>query len=252
MSGPVRLREGGSALERELTSSADIDLPIDGAKKRAFATLGIAVGASVAPAVATAVAKRALFGLHVSSTAKIVGVLAITSAAAVGGYEVHAYRVRAHASESPSMHLVPVVVPEPMPVAPIMPLPTPITPPTPLETSPSSAPKIIPAPTASHEPESTSRPQHDDIAELDWIDRAQSALKTNPARALEIVDGYRQRVSPRAFDEEATAIAIEAAERTGDPERAQREADQFFAAYPHSAYRSRIEALLNPATKPGR
>ncbi|MEO7110150.1 MAG: hypothetical protein ABI183_06905 [Polyangiaceae bacterium] len=240
MSGPVRLREGGSALERELTSSADIDLPVDGAKQRAFATLGIVAGASVAPAVATAAVKRALFGLHISSTVKIVSVVALASATAIGGYEIHARHSATHANELPSTVVVPAT---PVAAAPVVVMPTPI------EIAPSSAPKMIATPPASREPASTSRPRHDDIAELDWIDRAQSALKTNPARALEVVDGYRQNVSPRAFDEEATVIAIEASERTGDPERAQREADQFSVVYPHSAYRSRIDALL--AAGPG-
>jgi hypothetical protein len=238
MNGPVRLREEGSALERELTSSADIDLPIEGAKQRAFATLGIVVGASVAPAVATAIAKRAIFGIHISSTIKVVGVLALASATAVGGYELRAHRAATRASDAHSL-----VVPErPVSVAPHIDLPAPIEVPV---TTPTETPKPLPTSAAPHDTTANPRPHHDDIAELDWIDRAQSALKTNPSRALEIVDGYRQSVSPRAFDEEATVIAIDASERTGDPERARREADQFFVAYPHSAYRSRIDALLN-------
>ncbi len=237
MTGPVRLREAGSALERELTSSADVDVPIDGAKHRAYAALGMVAGASVAPAVATAAAKRALFGFHVSSTAKMVSAVAIASGAAIGGYEMHA-RHAARAIETPSVIVVPATTISAAPIPIEMP-----TPPTRIET-PSSLPKPIATAPASREPISNPRPHHDDTAELDWIDRAQSALKTNPARALEIVDAYRQQVSPRAFDEEASVIAIEACERTGDPDRAQREADQFFTTYPHSAYRGRIEALL--------
>lgn len=244
MSGPVRLRESGSALERELTSSSDVDAPIEGAKGRAFAALGIgAVGASIAPGIATAAAKRAIFGIHLSSSVKIVSAVAIASATAVGGYEMHVHR----AAEISANHPNAVVVPAPtISATPI--LPTPITPPVAIDPTPSALPKSVAAPSASHDANSREpapRPHHDDSAELTWIDRAQSALKNDPAHALEIVDEYRQTVSPRAFDEEASVIAIEASERTGDTARAQREADQFFVTYPHSAYRSRIDALLS-------
>lgn len=238
MTGPVRFREAGSPLERELTSSADVDAPIDGAKNRAFAALGItAVGASIAPTIATAAAKRALFGIHMS-TVKIVGAVAIASTAAVGGYEVHAH----HAAEIRASEQKAIVLPAATTsAAPVIPTPIEIAPP------PSALPKPIAAPSASHD----SRPHHDDSAELGWIDRAQSALKSDPAKALEIVDEYRQTASPRAYDEEASVIAVEASERTGDTARAQREADQFLATYPHSAYRSRIDALLSTSSPGG-
>jgi hypothetical protein len=244
VSGPVRFRESGSPLERELASSSDVDAPIEGAKSRAFAALGIsAVGASIAPTIATTAAKRALFGIHLSSSVKIVGAVAIASATAVGGYEMHVHRAaEITANQRPS-----VIVPAPtISAAPV--LPTPIASSSLNDPVPSALPKSVAASSTAHDQNSQElapRPHHDDSAELTWIDRAQSSLKNDPARALEIVDAYRQTVSPRAFDEEASVIAIEASERTGDTARAQREADRFFVTYPHSAYRSRIDALLS-------
>jgi hypothetical protein len=209
VSGPVRLREGGSTLERELTSSSDVDTPIEGAKSRAFAALGIgAVGASMAPTIATAAAKRALFGIHISSGVKIVSAVAIASATAVGGYEVHVHRAAEIRANQPKAVAVPSVTTSALPM-----IPTPVA----IDPVPSALPKSVAAPSASHDQNSQElppRPHHDDSAELSWIDRAQSALKNDPARA-------------------------------------QREADQFVATYPHSAYRSRIDALLKAATKPG-
>ena len=82
--------------------------------------------------------------------------------------------------------------------------------------------------------------------EVDWIDRAQSALAHDPARALAIVDAYRSEVSPRKYDEEADVIAVEASQKSGDHARAVREAAAFETRWPKSAYRATVEALVPP------
>ena len=79
--------------------------------------------------------------------------------------------------------------------------------------------------------------------ELAWIDRAQRALVARPDRARAIIDAYRAAVSPRTYDEEATAIAAEASSRVGDRERALREATAFDIAFPKSAYSERVRAV---------
>jgi hypothetical protein len=122
-----------------------------------------------------------------------------------------------------------------------VPIPTSITseiPPIPVNSAISSAP-ISASSKPPHAPKAIST--DDEIA---WIDRAQKALADDPGTARRIVDAYRHDVSPRAFDEEATAIAAEASAKLGDHERASREAKTFLATYPSSAYRDRVQAIL--------
>ena len=91
-----------------------------------------------------------------------------------------------------------------------------------------------------------SRPQParmDPDDELLWIDRAQRALVLRPAVARAIIDAYRAAVSPRAYDEEATALAAEASARVGDRDRAMREVVAFGKAFPQSAYADRVHAV---------
>ena len=91
-----------------------------------------------------------------------------------------------------------------------------------------------------------SRPQPARMApddELLWIDRAQRALVLRPAVARAIIDAYRAAVSPRTYDEEATALAAEASARMGDRDRATREALAFERAFPGSAYEDRVRAV---------
>ncbi|MEO8799223.1 MAG: hypothetical protein ABI551_15140 [Polyangiaceae bacterium] len=234
MSDPPRLLREGSSLERALLESSANDRADEGAKQRALATLGLGAAtaiASKATLAPKAIVKASLWKLTIVKIATTVVV-----AGAAGGI---AYKTIAR----------PVIAPPP--AASIttrgQPLPTESAPTSELPTSstlivepPPSAPTHRTGPAASEAPSPV--PDH----EVDWIDRAQTALARDPARALAIVDAYRAQVSPRVFDEEADVIAIEASKKSGDLVRAKREASTFAALYPKSAYRAKVLALVPP------
>lgn len=235
MSDPPRLLREGSSLERALLESSANDRADEDAKQRALATLGLGAATAIASKTTLApkaIAKASLWKLMIVKIATTVVV-----AGAAGGI---AYKTIAR----------PVIAPPPAPSTTTrgQPLPTESAPPSELPTS--SALIVEPSPalpthrTARPAPSEAPSPVPDH--EVDWIDRAQTALARDPASALAIVDAYRAQVSSRVFDEEADVIAIEASKKSGDLARAKREASTFAALYPKSAYRAKVLALVPP------
>jgi hypothetical protein len=113
--------------------------------------------------------------------------------------------------------------------------------------TPPPAEEIDPVPTVSVEdlpvlaPSASAKPRE---SELELLRRAQSALGSDPARALAIV-GDHQRLHPRsAYGQEREVLAIEALVRLGRRSEAVARADRFAAAFPKSAHNRRIDALL--------
>lgn len=235
MSDPIRLHDlhdEESAAERELLATSRADAPPSGARNRALAALGVAGGATLATSTAV---ESVHHGLRLASILKVLGVFGLVAALGTFAYE-KTMRAPAHVEPTPQPTMtaqtdIPVPVPTPTASE---------TPPTPVNSgisAPSASPQIKP-----HAPKAIST--DDEIA---WIDRAQKALADDPAKARRIVDAYRHDVLPRAFDEEATAIAAEASAKMGDQDRAKKEAQTFLATYPTSAYRDRVQAILaNP------
>jgi hypothetical protein len=233
MSDPTRLHDlhdDESAAERELLAASRADAPPSGARNRALAALGVATGA----AITTTTIEVAHHGLRLASVLKVLGVVGLAAALGTFAYE-KTLRAPAHVDAAP-LPAISAQVDIPMPI------PTYTTSeiaPTPVNSGVSSASPSASAPSKPHGPKAIST--DDEIA---WIDRAQKALADDPAKARRIVDAYRHDVSPRAFDEEATAIAAEASAKVGDRDRANREAKTFLATYPTSAYRDRVQAIL--------
>jgi hypothetical protein len=235
MSDPIRLKDLDSAeseAERELLATSRADAPPSGARNRALAALGVAGSATL---VTSTVVESANHGLRLASVLKVLGVFALAAAIGTFAYETKS-PPRGERTQAPASVGAQIDTP--------VPIPTPIAStiaPNPVNSAISS---VTPLPSASA-PNKTHAPKAISAGdEIAWIDRAQKALADDPAKARRIVDAYRHDVSPRAYDEEATAIAAEASAKLGDHDRATREAKAFLATYPSSAYRDRVQAIL--------
>ena len=74
------------------------------------------------------------------------------------------------------------------------------------------------------------------------LQRAQSALASDPARALALTDQHRRRFPAGALSEEREAIAIQALRGLGREPEARVRAARFETKYPNSVHRSRVQA----------
>jgi outer membrane protein assembly factor BamD (BamD/ComL family) len=82
--------------------------------------------------------------------------------------------------------------------------------------------------------------------EVELLQRAQEALAGSPARALALTREHASRFPGGAFSQEREVVAIDALLRLGQAAEARARGARFVEAYPGSAYRRRIEALLGP------
>jgi hypothetical protein len=81
-------------------------------------------------------------------------------------------------------------------------------------------------------------------SETELVGEAQAVLATNPARTLALCDRH-QRFYPRGvLVQEREVLAIEALERLGRHEQASARGTRFLAAFPGSAHRSKIAAIV--------
>lgn len=80
--------------------------------------------------------------------------------------------------------------------------------------------------------------------ELLLLQRAQGALSANPGEALAIADEHLSRFPGGGLSQERELFAISALVNLGRTAEARARAAQFFARFPSSAYRQRIEDLL--------
>ena len=74
------------------------------------------------------------------------------------------------------------------------------------------------------------------------LQRAQSALADDPARALTLTNQHRRSFPSGALSEEREAIAIQALRRLGREPEARARAARFETKYPNSVHRSRVQA----------
>lgn len=84
----------------------------------------------------------------------------------------------------------------------------------------------------------------DGVTEIVLLQRAQDAVGGAPARALELLNEHLTRFPGGALSQEREVLAISALLRLGRTAEARTRAARFALAYPSSAHRRRIEALL--------
>jgi hypothetical protein len=82
--------------------------------------------------------------------------------------------------------------------------------------------------------------------EAELLERAQAALRAEPARALALTREHRRRYPAGALVQEREVIAIEALRRLGRDRAASHEADVFGERYPGSVHHNRLEQTHEP------
>ncbi len=87
-------------------------------------------------------------------------------------------------------------------------------------------------------------------SEVSLLQAAQSALSSDPRKALALTERHRALYPSGALTQEREVLAIDAMKRLGSLEAARARADRFDQAYPHSAHRHKIDRTLDDsATK---
>jgi hypothetical protein len=89
-------------------------------------------------------------------------------------------------------------------------------------------------------------PPGDVETEAHLLERAHQALGASPAQALALTEEHAGRFPSGSLGQEREVVAIQALMRLGRVEEARARAARFVAAFPGSAHRSRIEALVAP------
>jgi hypothetical protein len=138
----------------------------------------------------------------------------------------------------------PEAAPAPAPVAAPVQL---VEPPAPARTEPASEPARErvqrPEPAPGKVPaRPATRGSVPSARESELLQRAQSALASDPARALALTDQHRRRFPAGALSEEREAIAIQALRGLGREPEARVRAARFETKYPNSVHRSRVQA----------
>jgi hypothetical protein len=110
--------------------------------------------------------------------------------------------------------------------------------------TPTPTPTVIETPAAVETPAPTPPPPPAPLDETKLVGRAQSDLLTNPARALSECNDVAKQLPHGELAQEREVIAIDALVRLGRRDEANARASRFEAAYPQSAYRRRIDAIL--------
>jgi hypothetical protein len=80
-------------------------------------------------------------------------------------------------------------------------------------------------------------------SEQQWIENVRSRVRADPRSALGLCEQYPARFPHGALREERDALRVEALARIGDA-GARAAAEAFFATYPRSVHRARLEALV--------
>lgn len=88
----------------------------------------------------------------------------------------------------------------------------------------------------------TRRPGPD---EARYIESIRRAMERNPTRALRLARAHSSRFSAPTMAEEARALEVEALAHTGRKSEARQAANAFFARYPSTPYRRRVERALD-------
>lgn len=121
--------------------------------------------------------------------------------------------------------------------------------------APDDSSRAVPAPSSSADRASPSDSPSDGIgvgappsgiseSEAQLLQRAHDALQSGPARALELTREHAARFPSGVLAQEREVVAIEALVQLGRADEARTRAASFIQAYPGSAHRRRIEALV--------
>ncbi len=111
-------------------------------------------------------------------------------------------------------------------------------------------PKLAEPPKAATPGGATTAPSAEPVKKRTTADamadlrRAQDALGSNPARALQLIAEHRRDYPRSAFSQERDVLEIDALLRLGRRSEAVAKGDQFAKYYPKSGHRRRIDALL--------
>jgi hypothetical protein len=90
-----------------------------------------------------------------------------------------------------------------------------------------------------------SMPAQDAAGELRLLERAQQALRADPARALAIAEQHRRMFTRGQFAQEREMIAIEALVALGQTRRAAARAEAFARRYPDSSHLPHLRDLVH-------
>lgn len=251
MNDPKRLLDDtpGGDLGR-LLSAGKSDMPGDAQLAGLAAKLGILGGVGAAGAAglggagggAAGGGASAAGGTGVAVTAaktglalKIGGVVAIASATVVSAAVVTTSR---HEAPQAPVGIVATVVTSSV---------------TPAETKSNGSLAITPlpsiepsasAPTTRTVAKSTSSASGGAESEVRQLERAQDALRSNPAQALALADEHARQFPQGMLAQEREVIAIEALAKMGRTSEARARAARFKTRFPGSSHTRRIDALL--------
>jgi outer membrane protein assembly factor BamD (BamD/ComL family) len=81
-------------------------------------------------------------------------------------------------------------------------------------------------------------------SEASLLQRAQAALRGDPARALTLTQEHRRRYPHGKLSQEREVIAIEALSRLGRSSEAGKRAEDFGKSYPGSAHQKKVETSV--------
>jgi hypothetical protein len=87
-------------------------------------------------------------------------------------------------------------------------------------------------------------PPGDVETEIDLLRRAQQAMPARPAEALLAAEEHRRHFQGGALAQEREVIAVSALVALGRRDEARTRARRFVEAYPRSAHRAGVEALV--------
>jgi hypothetical protein len=85
------------------------------------------------------------------------------------------------------------------------------------------------------------------VPEAELIEQARQQLQNNPARALALTKRHRRVYPNGMLAPEREVIAIEALARLGERQAAEKRAEAFSAAQPHSIHDLRLRSTLGDA-----
>lgn len=251
MSGdPTRLSEGSEAPEelRNLLQGAREDMPTESQLKRVATRLGpLLGGAAVGTAAGAGAASTS--GATASATGGAAVAIkvgaALVAAGVIGGGAIWFATRPGALPPSHDKHAAPVAAPATPARAEHRQAATPAATSVPEQTLPAAPEHAAPKAAQQPKPAKASPPAEKAApSEASLLQAAQSALKTDPHRALALVDEHRRLYPNGALSQEREVIAIEALSRLGRSKEAKEKAKDFKQRYPDSAHESKVGATL--------
>lgn len=278
MSDPVRLSDPRSkrpASLRRLIAAGRSELP-DAARAESLASR---LGFGVAPPLGGIGSTKPIAAAGGGGALKTGVAAALGAATKIGAVAVLVVGTAAGVVATSRSASAPAVVASPMPrelrLSPLRPPldgtsaaapPSDPSRPTPLEPSldtvvsqpateaPGSNDHVVPAMPSPHATPGAAHPSSpgESLAdtEVSLLEDAQAALRTDPRRALDLTDREASRFPAGTMAQEREVIAIEALTRLGRMDEARGRARRFFQAFPRSAHRPRIAALVGRSVDP--